>query len=200
MRHLIAISLLLLSACGDDPDRGFLVREGHQLRWERALVPLPVYLHPDTPPALAGQVERAVARWNAAAGATLFFHPVVPIPEIVPLFLDDQRRRGFTGMVLIEQGHAPDGFAFLQWDSRTGAMRNALIQAPAVGLPPDVAQRAVDHEFGHALGLDHDPMEHSVMFGSLGFEWEGLPESFLERGGDITARDRALIRATYVDR
>ena len=155
-------------------DRGFLVRGGRELKWRRDALPVPVYFHPDTPEAMVNAVHRATSRFNDAIGTLLFFSPAAAVAEMLPYFEDDELRKGFSqrnNLVLVAPGFGdPKGHTYLQWDTRTGELRTALVHIP-INVAGHVLAEMMEHEIGHVLGLDHDGSADSIMFHRLRPAW-----------------------------
>lgn len=142
-------------------DKGFMVRDGHELRWLVQDVPLAVWFHPDLPMPLRDAWEVAASIIERAVGGALFMRGVQ-----APDDLDLQKLP--TGNVGVVGGdpkgtmQADSGSCEHRYDKRDGRILAALVTLPWVanGLQKHVCL----HEQGHVLGLDHDDRTDSVMY------------------------------------
>lgn len=157
-------------------DRGFIVKPCYEggpvgeIRWGATDWPIAVRVDP-LAEAWMPAVKAAIAKWEEAAGRRLFQDP---------LFLGDLEQPRdpivlFTytnsdgGEFQFADG-APDApeHAKLSWD------RGCRLRRAEVFLPGQekkfLWQKSTNHELGHALGLDHDTFEHSVMYPKI-LDW-----------------------------
>lgn len=178
-------------------DRGFLRRDcmskspmdrGQKfgaLMWTPPNVPIPVRVT-TTAKEWTVPVENAVRRWNLETGIQIF-----GVPRELSLFEESHVQ---DPVILVdisnsdgesyEDGETP---AHLDFDSGCNLHRVAL-RMPHLA-PKGDREKIALHELGHAIGLDHDDLESSVMYpGGKAIAW-GMDE--------ITARDRELLRKTY---
>lgn len=163
-------------------DRGFLVRDGHELHWPH--LPVTVVVMPDAWDAAYGVVRRACDAFNAAIGRDAFVGPDEAIPSMVDAFASLRpmlRNVVLVGLADIDDSH---GHTDHRFDSRSGAIWSALVT-----LPRNMGERAYPvtlHEFGHVLGLDHDDSQRSIMY----------PQTSA-RGQVVTQSDNGRLKAVY---
>jgi hypothetical protein len=187
-------------------DRGFMIREcvkGQSskgfTKWGYSDLPVPVVLD-----ALAAEwlsvTATAAKKWNDAAGKALLGEPRSgdahdrskcsepgkpgdPVILITRLNSDGAASAADEKLGVVE---AP-GHAHLYYDSA------CRIRCVEIGLPgladKSKWEKITTHELGHALGLDHDDFEDSIMyFGGRAMGW-GLDT--------ITEEDKKLLSSAY---
>lgn len=157
-------------------DRGLMVRDGVRLRWATYRIPLGLATS-DVPREVDLAVADAISAFADAVGREVFVRHV-------------RMREGaaFTDgadVVVGVGGLDVGGSAELDFDELTGEIRRVDVEI-ANGLSLDLIPRAVLHELGHALGLDHDESSSSVMHPTLSTRPSALSDS-----------DRLLLRRTY---
>lgn len=153
-------------------DRGFMVRDGHELRWGLPRLPLEV--------AIAGaaehwrrDVEIVLEYFNDVTGRRLFLRADIALDGgLARAFANEPQRRLLRGLVLVDV--TPEGDTFnrcptsaghcdLRHDKGSGELLNAIVRVSQIR-PESTARRITMHEFGHVLGLDHDRHPNSVMW------------------------------------
>lgn len=139
------------------PDAARLVRDGQVLHWKPADLPVNVWVD-------GGEQSRAAVlsavRYMRGLGAPLMF-PEALEPATRNMFFAS--RETFQGAIVVQPYVTTEGpGAFrctsdLRYDKRTGEMRNVLIEWNVS--PGDYASnvKRLIHEFGHCLGLAHEP-------------------------------------------
>ena len=181
-------------------DRGFMVRDGKELRWHRASFPLPIW-YTNGAAKYAHPLVAGARRINELVGERIFMLPdPVLVPELLESYGRDPRAMksfvlvcdateplaevvGLT-TVVISDHDADDGHAVIHYDKRSGEIRNVVIVlSPGAGAAMDAA---VMHELGHAVGLDHDVAASSIMCPRI-----------LGRPGTLSAADARRLRAAY---
>lgn len=155
-------------------DAGFLPCElGGEMVWPANAVPLEVYLD-------AADLDweepllEAIDRFNDVAPLFVYGGTYDPIrPPIAPAVL--------VSAEMFEEAHGRTHLT----DAACTVVRADVVLP---GLVDEMQERIVAHELGHALGLDHDDNEGSVMF-------DRVDPRF--RDFEISDADRALLRKTY---
>lgn len=185
-------------------DAGFLRTDDgkHPLKWELVRFPLSVWLDTGLDKAWQGAFVRLRGHVKQVVGRELF-DLGTPIPEAA----GEQDARQPTGeptaRLSLDLEHLPDGHvalirgqetgggAFqastvLKWDTRTGAIKSAVVKLPWP-VASEYVWPIVLHEVGgHVLGLDHDEHVASVMHPQI----QNRPQGY-------TDKDKELLRATY---
>lgn len=157
-------------------DRGLMVRDGVRLRWASHRIPLGLAA-PDIPYEVDLAIADAISAFAEVIGREVFVRHVRPT--------DSAGQTEGADVVVNMSGVDFGGSANLEYDERTGEIRRVDVTI-ANGLSLDLLPRAVLHELGHALGLDHDESRASVMHPVLD-----------RRPATLTDRDRALFRKLY---
>lgn len=167
-------------------DRGLMVRDGHELRWKLADIPLAVWFDPALPQPLRDAWEAAAGIFERAVGQALFMR-AVEAPAALKL---DKLPPGNVAVVSSDPKGSmvsDHGRTAHRYDKRTGYIISALVTLPWVtngGLQRHVAV----HEQGHVLGLEHDDTTESIMFPTLALR---------RTPGTLSDRDTARLRALY---
>lgn len=150
IRHLAWLILLCVSCTHVPVDRGFLSDYCGILRWGRP--GLIVQLEPDVDTDMKQTIDNAIEYWNARS--VVYF---VDMDEVPPDFAD---------ILISRTNSSSHGETSLHWDS------DCIVSRAEISLPglatPSILDKITRHEFGHALGLDHDDLESSIMN-----EWVG---------------------------
>lgn len=177
---LAALAGLVYALVRRPGDPGFLRRGGVELRWDRAFLPLDLFVSPDLPGEVYPALESARAELNDAVGREALSPPL-------DWRLDREPVGATAALVYVrprDPGLGAGGTTEHRYDLRTGRILSATVSI-APGTP--LLERVVLHELGHALGLDDDGERGSVMF----------PVASEQRSGRLSARDRAALRRVY---
>ena len=167
----------------DQPAKGFT-------KWGVSDFPISVVLDPLAAEEWGGATLLAVRKWNDAVGKALLIEPIVG-KEFDRSKCSEQGKPG-DPVILITRinsdGSEEDGRAHAHpyWDA---ACRIRCVEVALPGLAPKGEwEQVATHELGHALGLDHDDFEQSVMYyGGKAMRW-GMDE--------ITEADKAMLRGS----
>lgn len=156
----------ILAALSPRPEHPWLSREGHELRWSKAHLPLAI-TDGGLSPVWVYAFDVAIEELNSAVGLRLFMPGVQPL--LIPSLASIWEREPL-------KGHWPDGGnVFLrpvtavemdtrhQYDVRTGEILAARIDVPPAALVPQWRELHALHELYHVLGADHDVQAGSIM-------------------------------------
>lgn len=180
---LAAIVLVVVGVVtrGRWTDRGFMrtADEKHALRWAVNRFPLTAWFDAELTDEwryaftlLRGELKKVTGRDVFDIGTT--------IPEAMG-FDVEMLGQGQVAFVVGESASTE-----LKWDTRTGAIRSAVVRLPKLdGLSLKVWPIML-HEGCHVLGLDHDEHVSSVMHPQI----QNRPQS-------LTDHDAALLKRTY---
>lgn len=118
------------------------------------------------------EIEEAVAKWNGEVGFELF--------AITKLGAD---------VIIIVEVNSPFGLRGATQFAREVGVLQAAVYLFAIETPPGDpgTVETIMHELGHVVGLTHDELTGSLMFGT----YQGKP------GRTLTAQDRALVIQRY---
>jgi Matrixin len=181
---LLALAGTIYGVAARPGDLKFMEREGRELRWDRADVPVDCFHLSELPDAYAAAYAAARRTLAGAAGGAL-------LGPCVPWRLEAPPSRAPDGSVLLRlrdsSGTAHGAETRHRFDRRTGRILSATVALDR-GLPADLLDRVVLHELGHVLGLAHDREESSVMFPAA----RGRPKA-------LSTRDAAALRAAYLE-
>lgn len=186
---LAAMAILVAVILSQREDRGFLVRQcvktdptRASLRWHGSSVPIPIRITEDSA-SWSAPLEDAFWWWKRHAGVVFRAdRPLKPLEEAHdPVIIVEVISNGS-----FEPEHP--GKTKLFWDE-TCRIRRAHVTVDGLVTDEKLRKVIMRHELGHALGLDHDTFEDSVMYpGGKPLRW-GMDE--------LTLLDRALLSRTY---
>lgn len=181
---VLIMTVAVIAILAGRVETGFMVREciegtgvTAETKWSKTDLPIPVWLAVEDS-SLGSDVEKAVEYWAPYLKWGNLYQP-----------LD----RPFGPIVIIEsmplQMERPHGVTVLKWVGQC-QIRMAEIKIPMPLQAGRVRECVVRHELGHALGLDHDDDEDSVMHPERGWRFKC----------DITKYDQALLQTAYGER
>lgn len=159
-------------------DAGFMVREGKELRWARARLPIDVMLHPSAADYFR-EYDSAVRMINTGLGIKVFMLPTTVLTDSMADAWEHEKKRDLlrgmllvkgTGMYAANKAHLGD--SDLRYDKRSGEILNVLTTLPPKNevvdaLGQQYTWQMVAHECGHVMGLDHDGDQDSIMWRAL---------------------------------
>ena len=183
------IVLSILAACGITV--GVFVRKKDEklgmakiTRWKKSWVPITVVIDeddflPEEVARVQGAVRKAARFWNEQTGVTLFVPPgEVGIGAVIPMMRHDP--------LTMEEHENAVAYTTLAIGWRGDLVRAVVYLADWENLPSLILARAMKHEFGHCLGLDHDDIEFSVMYGKVS-----------QRVYCVSGPDKAFLKEVY---
>jgi len=182
---LLALSGVIYALAVRPGDLGFLERDGAELRWDRADVPVPCFYAPEVPEEFLQVYDRVREETTLPGGALL--SPCMPWRlETRP----ESPRTGFLYLRTLPPSSWPygasEGVTEHAYDKRTGQILGATVSVRA-DLVTDFRLPVLRHELGHSLGLAHDRERSSVMHENV--SW---------RGG-FGDRDLEALRKAYLE-
>ncbi len=153
-------------------------------KWKKNWVPITVIVNEDDflPEEVARVLDatsKAARFWNEQTGVTLFVPPdgvgagvVVPVMRHDPLTMEESNAVAYASLTVNRISGSLIGAAVYlsEWEN----------------LPSMVLARAMKHELGHCLGLAHDDIEFSVMYGKIS-----------QRVYCVSPADKAFLQEVY---
>lgn len=134
-------------------------------RWDKKWIPITLILGeedflPDEVPRLMSAIKAGAKFWNTQTGLKLFAPQgdigtggVIPVKRRDPLTMESEDNAVAIASLTINQ---------------KGELKNAVVYMNNwENLPSLTLDRAMKHELGHCLGLDHDESDLSVMYGAV---------------------------------
>jgi hypothetical protein len=187
---VLAVAGIIYGVATQEGDLTFMKKEGHELHWTKINTPVqctydPTKLKTITP------YSNAIGHINMAIGFTLY-SPCIPwqLPQAMPEHM--------TGQITLHEGipainrtvttiddKDPGGVTDIKWDKRDGTILSASVRIN-VAIESKYIDRAWQHELLHAVGLDHDRMQSSIMYTALN-----------ARAGKLSKRDIKSLKEAY---
>lgn len=164
MRILMALLFTCLLGCMAMPSTvgGVMHHGGCPVYWQPQDFPLHVVVDRRLSGTQQAALQEAVLRWNTAVGEAAFsvdreidwydLELLDPVDSTVYVMLADLPDRDDTVI---------QGWASLTYD---GCHITHVLTFLDVAVPDEDAMLVFEHELGHALGLDHDEWEPSIMW------------------------------------
>jgi hypothetical protein len=164
-------------------DRGFMVRDGNRLCWEVNAFPIGVILHGDLSRSIIEIIKDVTNKFSVVIkNRNLFLITELMVPKFDwASFPPD----GYISIVLGPGIGSSKGITEHHYVRENGRILSAKITIPAI-YNKDTLDRIITHEFGHALGLDHDESVMSIMHPLI----KNRPQK-------LTPHDTKLLRTTY---
>ena len=153
-------------------------------KWRKDWVPITIAVDDggfliDEVPRLRDAVKAAARFWNSQVGVTLFVAPTdIGTGAVVPLMRHDP--------LVMEDHESAVAYASIYTGEAGDLKRASIYMVNWENLPSTELARAMKHEFGHCLGLAHDLIEFSVMYGNLS-----------RRVYCVSPSDKAFLREVY---
>ena len=182
----LALGGVLYGVIARPGDLTFLVRDGHELRWDRGDLPVTCFHAKDLPAEYLSAYDGARAEIRERVGAEL-------LSKCLPWALQTPPDGPASGLLYLRTRPPRDGLEGAhgaqtehRYDKRSGRILGAVLAAD-LDLPAELLPRVYLHEAGHVLGLDHDRESSSVMFPTAA----GRPKA-------LSKRDVGALRSAYV--
>jgi hypothetical protein len=163
-------------------DVGLMVRDGHELKWHKSDFPLEcMYDAEELSPEYLTAIESVMAEFNTQVGFSLFGHC---LSWVVPGGMPEHAESTVI-IDLCEDRKAHGATTKHRYDKKTGQILSASVCIDP-GLSGLTLYKAVLHEMGHVIGLDHDREKTSIMYPSIG-----------ARPKELSKKDVSLLRGVY---
>lgn len=157
---LTALVGVIYAAIVRPGDLGFMVRDGHELKWNRGDIPVPCFYAKDFPEEYLVAFERGRKRACDLLGFQI-------VSSCVPWSLNEALEEVPAGIVYLGFKNTFESVSVAQtrhlYDKRSGRILSAeVIFADEIDLT--YLYVVALHELGHVIGLDHDRERYSVMY------------------------------------
>lgn len=186
----IVIVLSILATVGVAYGVLVLRKKGEKLgmsqirKWKKSWVPITLIVDeenflPEEGARILGAVRKAARFWNEQTGVKLFVPPdEIGKGAVVSVMRHDPLTMGVDDAV---------AYAAVSVNLITGSLSQAVVyMSEWENLSSTVLARAMKHELGHCLGLEHDDIEFSVMYGKVS-----------QRVYCVSPADKAFLREVY---
>ncbi len=160
-------------------DRKWMVRDGHPLKWSPSDLPIALLIHPEIDTITTRLIFEVRAQLEKVVGQRQLFMMTTP-----PVGLDWEVLAP-VGHLTIVGSDDGDGHCEHRYEKASGKILSAKVSLP-VGINTPEMSKVIQHELGHALGLDHDEHPSSIMHPKIQQRTQILGE-----------RDAALLREQY---
>lgn len=195
-----AISGTIYAIITSAGDEGLLLRDGHELKWQRSDLPIACVYDPkldeDIPLYETARKEINERIGVCVLGPCLPWNLLEAMPEHVfgsitlhagaPHFTKHKDVTSLTSTETPFDTHV-GGTTELRWDKGSGHIVSAAIYMQQT-IPDGLVYKAWLHEVLHSLGCDHDRLKSSVMHPILS-----------SRPSKLSEKDVELLRRTYVE-
>lgn len=143
-----------------------MVRDGNILHWDRSRLPIDVY-YTRMAAHYKSHIIDVVREINETIGLKLLLYPDSAWNDLVESFHEGGARRDIiAGVILVDATFLPmDNFGetTISYNNVSGEIYNAHMMLPYDTRDKKFMHVVIMHEMCHALGLDHDNAEHSLM-------------------------------------
>jgi hypothetical protein len=170
-------------------DNGWMMREGKELKWAIASLPIVILLHPDLSELAKKLVQELKDHFERIAGNSGLFM-MGSVPRM--LNWDHMPPTGFLAVIPCSAAReSKDSLTTLyghcehRYEKAAGRILSARITLPS-GLKASELAKVIQHELCHALGLGHDEVRDSIMHPKI-----------QNRAQVITEHDKQLLRDQY---
>lgn len=163
-----------IRACGENHGLIHDMEVDKDLHWEKEDFPLTLVVHPNVVPSWGWAIDKSVQIWNSRVGFEMFriYYLEADLIDVTFEEMYENAPDTFIPVMGMDSDELTDflqrrvlGVTFIDSDDE-GIIHNAPVVLPLntkAHWPPKGIFTVV-HEFGHVLGLDHDPCRESVMF------------------------------------